>query len=201
MKCEDAMVISAALDGERVDLGTLRGALAGEDDRKMLASFVLLRAEIAADDICPSRSLHIADIETASSGATWAARRRLPAGAQAEPSWHHRLVADQRARISVVAALASLAMACAFWFGTVWQSTAPQGAASRMVGSHVPPADAGSADLLPGGRADTDRATSVEDQRFDGSSGPSQRTLPAEPPKATRVLRYLPGTDWRPGSF
>lgn len=201
MDCEKEMVISAALDGERVDLDILRGALSDEDGPKTLASFVLLRAEVAADDTYSSRSLHIADSDTARSVAAEAGGRWSAARAPAESSWRHLTFAVRCRRIGVAAVLATLAMAGAFWFGTVWRPAPPDESAGRTVRSDEPPAHIGAPEFQPGNRATGGKAPSVEDRRFDGSTGPLQRILPAEPPEATRVLRYLPGTDWLPDLF
>ena len=201
MNCEDEIVISAALDGERVDLGALRGALGSEDGRKMLASFVLLRAEVAADGIVPSPFPNAGNIGATRNRAAEFWRRPSPARALIELSWNRRLFADRRTRTGVAAALSALAMAGAFWLGTVWRLPANDGSAGRTVRSDVPPAFTESTNFRSGDRTSSSKAPSGQAQPFDGSTGPPLRILPAEPPESTRVLRYLPGTDWRPGLF
>ncbi len=51
-------LISAALDGERVDVDALEAALAGPGGRAALASFVLLRAAVASDEDRPAPAFY-----------------------------------------------------------------------------------------------------------------------------------------------
>lgn len=201
MNFDDEMVISAALDGEGVDLGILRSALGCEEGRKVLASFVLLRAEVAADEICTSCLPNTADLDARRNRIAAFLHRSSPARGPAETSWRRRFFNYRHTRIGMAAALAFVAMAGAFWFGTVWRSPIHDGSVGRSVQSALPAAYTGSSDFRSGDRTSSSKAPSGQAQPFDGSTGAPQRILPAEPPEATRVLRYLPGTDWRPGLF
>jgi len=95
--------ISAALDGERVDLKTLRQALGQPDGRELLASFVLLRAAVAADRVEPGEQL---------------AARQLAVAQRRGVFW---VASSSRTRLALAASLAAVAVASSFWLGTRWQ--------------------------------------------------------------------------------
>ena len=110
MKDDDrSELISAALDAEPVDVRALREALATPDGRDALASFVELRASVAADAVEPRRG-------AAAVMAAARARRR---------SWP--MVLGWRMPVGVAASLAMLLMAGAFWAGTAWRTGSPAG--------------------------------------------------------------------------
>ena len=165
-------VISAAFDGERVDLDALRGALGTEEGRASLAAFVLLRAATAADDIAPRRQAE--DLSAFS--------RR------ARPAW---LFAGPRVPAAWAASIAILAIAASFWFGTTLRApitaltlTVPPAALAPTFAPLIvaEPAGAIPGHRLPGGSlhaADLSRPTGTP-----------------EPPRPTRVLRFVPGVDW-----
>ena len=76
-------LISAALDGERVDVDALRAALATNEGRQSLAAYVLLRAAAAADDAAPRKRFdaHVAVVRP---GRRWlSASGPLPAAVAA----------------------------------------------------------------------------------------------------------------------
>ena len=164
-------VISAAIDGERVDVDVLRRALGTEDGHETLAAFVLLRAATAADEILP-----------AGRGDQFA---RM--AAQSRPLWF----LPSRLRLACAASFGLLALVASFWFGTTLRGpvltvrldTPPTAQATftapptmveptgGLLGDHpMPPAER-SAGLAP------------------------VRTL-REPPKPTRLLSFVPGVDW-----
>ncbi len=93
-------LISAALDGEVVDIAALRDALATPDGQRALAAFVLLRAEVAADGSSAADRLPVPLPRTAIPfvGRPW--RRLIPTAA--------------------AASLGALALAGSFWLGTTW---------------------------------------------------------------------------------
>ena len=95
--------ISAALDGERVDLSVLRRALAQENGRTVLASFVLLRAATAADPIEADERV------AARTRATLLRRTR---------GWF------APRHLAVAASVAAMAVAASFWLGAQWQRAA-----------------------------------------------------------------------------
>lgn len=102
-------LISAALDAESVDVQALREALATPDGRDALASFLVLRASVAADAVEPYR-------DAAAVMAAARARRR---------SWP--VVLGWRIPAGVAASLAMLLTAGAFWAGTAWRAGNPAG--------------------------------------------------------------------------
>jgi hypothetical protein len=103
-------LISAALDGECVDLGALRDALSTPDGRASAAAFLLIRATVAADTIAsprPGFAVVNADPE----------RRR---------GWF--LLSLPRVPAGIAASVAMLAAASAFWIGS-----------ARPIGRHAAP--------------------------------------------------------------
>jgi hypothetical protein len=89
-------LVSAALDGELVDVEALREVLERADARETLAAFVLLRAAAAADrDVLPAGERGV----------------RAPSGSQRRP----------RIPIGIAASLAAMAVAGSFWLGTMWR--------------------------------------------------------------------------------
>jgi len=102
-------LISAALDAEPVDVQHLREALTTPDGRDALASFLMLRASVAADAVEPRR-------DAAAVMAAARARRR---------SWP--VVLGWRMPVGVAASLAILLTAGAFWAGTAWRTESPAG--------------------------------------------------------------------------
>ena len=97
-------LISAALDGERVDVQSLKCALSTADGRDALASFLLLRATMAADTTEPQTQVApaLADQRTG--------ERRWPFGF------------GPRIPLGIAASIAVLAAAGSFWLGTARQS-------------------------------------------------------------------------------
>ena len=102
-------LISAALDAESVDVQALREALATPDGRDALASFLVLRASVAADAVEPRRD--------AAAVMAAARARRL--------SWP--VVLGRRIPVGVAASFAMLLTAGAFWAGTTWNAGRPAG--------------------------------------------------------------------------
>jgi hypothetical protein len=94
-------LISAALDGEHVDVQALKGALSTADGRDALASFLLLRAAMAADTMQPP------------SKAVPAVIRERGGGRRSSFGFGVRIPFGVAASIVVFAAAAS------FWLGTV----------------------------------------------------------------------------------
>lgn len=97
-------LISAALDGERVDVEALRGALSTSDGRSALASFLLLRAAMAADTSEPRTFVAPSAVTENARMAYWRSTLafRLPVG--------------------LAASVAALFAAGAFCLGIGWQA-------------------------------------------------------------------------------
>ena len=174
-------LISTALDGERVDVDALRAALASAEGRDGLAAFVLLRAAMAADDVRPEKQLApTADAVTRQAGGTNVGRR---------------------ARLALAASIAACAVAGSFYAGVTFRAplttltlvappaaTAPQSPISTPTAR--PEMDAASR-IAPGIPA---RSTFANTR----ASGTRRSARPTDdPPKPTRVLRFVPGVDWR----
>ncbi len=159
-------VISAALDGERVDLETLGAALGTDEGRRSLAAFVLLRAATVADDIVPREH---------DGAATAIAIRRF-----GPPSAGTAVRAALAASIVVAAVVASFLLGTGFRAANVALTlTAPP--ATVMVTS-------------PGPVILTAPPLETRDAR--GASVRAIGRIAAHPPTPTRVLRFVPGVDW-----
>ena len=104
-------IISAALDGERVNLEILRAALASAAGKETAAEFILLRAAVSADrDEEPSHAeTRLTRHEPSASGWRRIVSLRLPAAA---------------------AASLILVAAAAFWAGQAWRQPALDAARS-----------------------------------------------------------------------
>ncbi len=162
-------VISAALDGERVDVEALRRALATEDGRATLAAFVLLRAATASDNLAPARAISRVAVY---------APRPSPA----------RMLAGARARLAWAASIAILAVAGSFWFGTTLRPPVASLTLTAPLTPSVQPVVVPAADGLFGGCPPASRPHST--------GGGQLRAAVARPPAPTRVLRFVPGVDW-----
>jgi hypothetical protein len=161
-------VISAALDGERVDAGALRRALAAPEGRDTLAAFLLLRAAAASDDVEPSEQVcHAVEDVVRSGRRTW-------------------FLAGPRVPATLAASLAVAAIAASFWLGTTVR------APNTTLVMAAPPAAAHEAPPAP--------AVAVVGPNLQVGAGPATgvrvHTVAEEPPKPTRVLRFVPGVDW-----
>lgn len=164
-------LISAALDGERVDVNALRRALQTADACQTLAAFVILRAATAADPILPTR--RVAEVVSVAGHARpwWSAPSRL------RPAW--------------AASTALLALVAAFWFGTTLRGpvitlrlAAPPAAPATV---SAPPTIEATASTVPGNhRAPTSGP----------AAGPSPVRALLQPPTPTRALSFVPGVDW-----
>ena len=115
-------LISAALDGERVDVVALRAALETPDGQRSLAAFVLLRAATADDGDGGAGDLAVPVL-----GAQTSLARR---------GWRPLPVA-------VAASLGAVALAGSFWLGTTWpadeRASAPTAAAAPTPNAEEPP--------------------------------------------------------------
>jgi len=196
MKYESELIVSAALDGERIDVDLLRDALASDEGRKMLASFVLVRAEFASDNISPSRPLRESDLDPAQHQpmveVSQQASRSSPSGFHWHP-WHG---VGPRARIGMAASFVMVAVAFAFWLGTFWQGGKGLRSADQLKNTAAAKPFRGadtSASLNHIGET-TEVPTTTRDSA--GRGDQLQRTLATEPPKPTRVLKFLVGTEW-----
>lgn len=118
-------LISAALDGERVDVQALKDALSTADGREALASYLLLRAAMAADLVEPP---------------VLAAR---PIARQRVRSRRWPFGLGLRVPLGVAASIAVLAAAGSFWVGTVNQTKnahfGANQAAVQVPGAPAPP--------------------------------------------------------------
>ena len=200
MDYENEMLISAALDGERVDVAALRHALEVDEGRELLASFVLLRAEVAADDFSPDhplRAKELLPVRGLPTEAVFSSTSRL---APQEPCSRKGFIIGPRARIAMAASVVMAMLLGSFWLGTAWRghvavphevqgrrSSSPTTIAKPEVSTELP---------APHFRTPEPGASSFNRHSQDGSgAGPSKPT--AEPPKPTRVLRFIPGKEWR----
>lgn len=165
-------LISAALDGEQVDVEALRGVLRNEDGRETLAAFVLLRAATAADQILPTRS--VAEFAQRAAGA-----RRLCS------------FAPSRLRIACAASVVFLALVGAFWVGTTLRG--PE-ISLQVVAAPTAPAMATAPPVtnVPASPASGDHRASMSVR---ASDLPLVWAVP-EPPTPTRRLSFVPGVDW-----
>jgi negative regulator of sigma E activity len=102
-------ILSAALDGEPVDVERLRALLASPAARSTLASFVVLRAATAADRDVPVRQW----TQGVSHRRRWI-RESMPA--------------------AIAASVVFCALAASFWLGTHWQPR-PGESAGRQPGN------------------------------------------------------------------
>lgn len=118
-------LISAALDGERVDVQALKEALSTADGRDALASFLLLRAAVAADTTQPRTRGARALTDRLARGRLWGfgVGPRIPLG--------------------IAASIAALFAAGSFWIGTARQ------AGGIISGAGQPAAQASSAPAVP----------------------------------------------------
>jgi hypothetical protein len=130
-------LISAALDGERVDPQLLGAALASPSGAATTAEFVLLRAAVNADrDVAPRVA-----------GLVVEKRRDLRHG------W--RLMPALRVPAGIAASLILAAAAVAFWAGTSWRQPVPE---QGGIGAEVSVAPAPVRATQDGGRALPSRA-------------------------------------------
>jgi negative regulator of sigma E activity len=170
-------VISAALDGEPVDRSALERALAAPAGRDALAAFVLMRAALASDDLVPSAGFY-ASMETA-----LAARRR---------PW---LFSGVSVPGSLAASLAVLAIAASFWLGTAWRPSPLPANGGRSMANVSTDAPIAPKVQVPA------PAPGARDARTPSAARPVASPAPCgQPPTPTRVLRFVPGVDWRAGS-
>jgi len=163
-------LISAALDGEPVDVDALRRVLGTEDGRESLAAFLMLRAATAADALIPSRPL--------SQVVQAVGPPRIP------------MPVRSRLRLACAASVALLTLLGAFWFGSTLR--APVTTLTLIAPPTVPTMTA----TLP--RVDTPaNAAAIQ---HPATAAPlltvSPRRTPLEPPKPTRSLSFVPGVDW-----
>jgi hypothetical protein len=142
-------LISAALDGEPVDVDALQRALQRPEARDTLAAFVLLRAATADD------AHRAADASPGS-------RTRAGAG---QPTFAPR-TRWNRLPLAVAASLAALAMAGSFWLGATWRL---ESAGGRQSGQENAPALTVPADdpaARPGRTAADEPPTPTRHEKF-----------------------------------
>jgi hypothetical protein len=175
MNIETELAISAALDSEPTDIEMLRKALATEEGREILVSFVLLRAQVAADDLCPGHVPKVPEqlpqqpsLSTSRSKVWWRLKPRF--------SW----------RVAA-ASFAILALACAFWLGTSWRAMSGLQSADRRQDQTMAGQKVESGAQRPGTASSAQTSYNASTRQQSGSM---------EPPKPARVLRFVPGTDW-----
>ncbi len=180
-------LVSAALDGERVDVGALRRVLAAPEGRDALAAFLLLRAAAAADEIAAGEDVvHAVEEAVRREGAGIRPNARVTT----RRPWY---VAGPRVPATWAAALALIAVAASLWGALtlrvpattlVVQAPAP---ATHPIEPTIAPAPpqvpARVIVSVPAGRPRTSRPQP-----------------PEQPPTPTRVLRFVPGVDWVSGA-
>ena len=178
-------IISAALDGERVDVEALRRALATDEGRQSLAAFVLLRAATAADDIRPAHPEFVgAELAPPLSDDGVA-----PPVPRTRRNW---LLAGARVPAALAASIAIVAVAASFLLGTTLR------APLTLVAPPIAPATTPAQVIVP---APTPAISGDRpSEGFREAGGPRLGRVAEEPPKPTRVLRFEWGVDWRAGS-
>lgn len=165
--------ISAAWDGEPVDLDRLRAALQTAVGRETLASYALIRATAAAGDIEPS--------------AEGAARLRASIGAPRR--WW--LVAGPAVPARLAASLAVVAVATASWVGVTWRPQGPAPSSTTTVAG--PTADRG----LPATPKEQALSRSAGEQapapapRTPVQSHPGSNAFREAPPTPTRTIQLV----------
>ena len=164
-------LISTALDGERVDVEALRRELATDEARRSLAAFVLLRAATAADDIAPSN------------GETDRVMVQAP-----RRNW---LLAGTRVPAALAASIAVVAVAASFLLGTGFRGPS---VALTVAAPPTALATAPTPVIVPTPTPATSGDRPSEGFREAGS--PRLHRVAEEPPKPTRVLRFVAGVDW-----
>jgi hypothetical protein len=126
-------LISAALDGERVDVMALQDALTTADGRASAAAFLLLRATVAADTSESPRS--------ALAGVTEGRRRAR--------FWP--VLSMPRVPVGLAASIVLLAAAGAFWTGAAWREAgADTTAGPEITASRPAPSAPAAAQATPG---------------------------------------------------
>ncbi len=189
-------IISAALDGERVDVASLRAALATAEGRETLAAFVLLRAAAADDDLLPV-PLPVQSVARAraATARTWS-------------------LAGYRVPATVAASIAVVAVALSFWMGAHWQpnnASAGSGTSQTVASRPAQVSRQGESSAAPAMVSNPMPAAPAETQAHQAAMTPCAPGTAAvdgrnvrrarlaagnEPPKPTRFLRFVPGVDW-----
>ena len=164
--------ISAAWDGEPVDLDALRAALQTAEGREILASYALIRTTAAAGDIEPRED------GAARLRASIAARRR---------SW---LLGGPAVPMRLAASLAAVAIGAALWVGVAWRSQGPASpvavpASAVTAAAGTRPAGAGE-QALPKPTATAEPAAPPE--RRVGAGRRASNGLDEIPPTPTRTI-------------
>jgi hypothetical protein len=196
--------ISAALDGEAVDLQELRSALATDSGREALAAFVLLRAATAADDAEPSRTVSALAENAARLGP---AEKCEPGGLSA---WRW-LLGGHRVPATLAATIATLAVALSFWLGTGWRAQpAHVGPRAIQATGSTTSTSAGSGRVAaPVSSRPASTPVPAQQPCTPGPAGPGAIAAPAgravagqirngeRLPIPTRFLQFVPGVDWQ----
>ncbi len=178
-------LISAALDGERVDLHELSAVVATAAGRDTLAAFLMLRAAVASEDAEPDE-------------------QPRPSAAVVQPPRPRRWsLSGARVPLGIAASILVLSVAGSFWLGTLSrrstvmeESTRPAAAVQAGTARET---TAASPDPRPRGTSDRiGPETSVAPGK--GPQGGARDSRPDEPPTPTRLLRFEPGVDWHSGS-
>jgi hypothetical protein len=194
-------LISAALDGEAVDLVELKRALAVEEGRELLASFVLLRAELAADGIVPGRLPQSADPDSVPCPAVEVDFHPPAMVASRGPRVFYWMRNGPRVSLGLAASIAILAVAGAFWAGLALRANVVLQPAAQEAQSHpkvhvaAPAVSSETSAPAPVEQKISAPKTSSAGPQKDVKT-PSWKTILTEPPKPARVLRFIPGTDW-----
>jgi len=168
MNAHTEELISAAMDGETVDVAALRAALSTADGQRALASFVLLRAATVAGN------------ETSEMGVAHVMEKRTP--------W---LLRGPRVPTALAASLALVAVAASVWLGS---QIAPfgHGPAMTPVVRETPPPVMQPAPTVPVPSAVVVVPAAMQ--------SPAARPCVPDLPKITKVVKFVPGVDWKPGS-
>jgi hypothetical protein len=197
MNYQDEEIISAAIDGERVDVTALRRALASNEGQELLASFVLLRAEVVADDL---EARELAPV----------GESRRPSSEREPASWQPRVPRESRARrwfqagsrvpIRLAASLAALAVAGSFWLGTSWTDHATTPSGGQNVSSGLTPASGQPVGQPATGAPNVATTPGAPPPQSVGAGRTTQSPFDAgEPPRPTRQLRLDLSTSWKAG--
>ncbi len=172
-------IVSAALDGEAVDLCALRRALGSDEGRHLLASCVLIRATANAGDLEPGEEF----------------RARLQQSVvRPRARW---LLAGPRIPASLAASLVVIAIVATLVAGRPARkdTAAVERQRATAPASLAPPASATTTQVAPAVQVPGIAVGSAAQQPEHRATVPVLK-LP-DPPKPSRVLRF---EDWRHGA-
>lgn len=189
-------IISAALDGEQVNVQELARALQTAEGRETLAAFTMLRAMTAADNDTPAVATW--------SPVTMAVRLQKQSQAGWLRSARWLPLAGYRVPAALAATIAVAAVALSFWLGTEWPggrqstgtATARSGSVRPAPGSTDSQRKVSAAAPEQGSTAGTPRPCTPSPDALTVTQPRLAPTAAAVIPKPTRFLKFVTGVDW-----